>query len=284
MRFYIVDCFAEEKYQGNELAVLIPDREVGEEEMLKIAREINFSETAFILSDKRPDGGYDARIFTPAAEVPFAGHPTLGTAHIIHEVLEHGAGTEVRLNLKAGQIPVKVEGDTLVMTQNEPVFGDTVDPASVAECFHLSPADIRDDYPIQCVSTGLEAALVPLKSLDALARVAVDHQRFQRYIETRHNCNHLFFVDMGDGTLRARDIMEDPGFFEDPATGSANGNLAGYLLRHNFFGGDHIRYIVHQGVEMGRPSTLYVDASFASGHYTIRVGGKCFLVAEGDWK
>lgn len=221
MRFYLVDCFAEAKYQGNELAVLIPDRLISDLEMQQIAREINFSETAFILSEKKRDGGYDVRIFTPAVEVPFAGHPTLGTAYVIHDMLEDGKSTEVRLNLKAGQIPIRVDSDTLTMRQNQPTFGPVVDAADVAECFHLAPEDIRGDYPVQLVSTGLESVIVPLKSLDALAKCAVDHIKFQTYIQEKFACNHLFFVDMGDGTLRARNIMEDPVFAEDPATGSA---------------------------------------------------------------
>lgn len=284
MRFYLVDCFAEAKYQGNELAVLIPDRQISDLEMQQIAREINFSETAFILSEKKRDGGYDVRIFTPAVEVLFAGHPTLGTAYVIHNMFEDGKSTEVRLNLKIGQIPVRVDGDTLTMRQNQPTFGPVIDTAAVADCFHLAPEDIRGDYPIQLVSTGLESVIVPLKNLDALAKCAVDHMKFQKYIQEKFACNHLFFVDMGDGTLRARNIMEDPGFADDPATGSANGNLAGYLLKHDFFGKRQVSYIVHQGVEMGRPSTLYVDASYLEGRYQIQVGGKCVLVAEGGWK
>ena len=284
MKFYIADCFAEEKYQGNELAVLIPDRPVSDREMQRIAREINFSETAFLLSGRQGNGGYDVRVFTPAAEVPFAGHPVLGTAFIIHSELEKGRGDGVLLNLKVGQIPVRVEGGRLTMTQNQPVFGDRVDAPSVAACFHLSPEDIRDDLPIQWVSTGLGTVVIPLKSLDALARCAVDHGRFQRYIEEKFACNHLFFVDLGGGMLRARNFMEDPGFGEDPATGSANGCLDAYLLYHHYFSTDHIRYTVRQGVEMGRPSTLYVDASRSGERYRIQVGGNCVLVAKGDWR
>lgn len=106
MKFYIVDCFAEEKYQGNELLVVIPDRPVDDDEQQKIAREINFSETAFILSGKQEDGGYDVRIWTPnGGEVPFAGHPVLGTAFIIGNLMEE-AGSDIKLNLKIGQINV----------------------------------------------------------------------------------------------------------------------------------------------------------------------------------
>jgi len=106
MKFYIVDCFAEEKYQGNELLVVVADRPVSDREQQQIAREINFSETTFILSGKQENGGYDVRIWTPNMEVPFAGHPTLGTAHVIRHCLEKGSADKVLLNLKVGQIPV----------------------------------------------------------------------------------------------------------------------------------------------------------------------------------
>lgn len=284
MRFFIVDVFAEAKYEGNELAVLIPDREVSDAEMQQIAREINFSETTFILSGKQPDGGYPVRIFTPVTEVPFAGHPTLGTAHIIRSVFKNGESNEILLNMKAGQIPVREENGILTMTQNQPVFGDVMDGAEVAECFFLDPGDIREDFPVQWVSTGLESVIIPLKRLSTLTGLKVDHPRFQKYIERKNACNHLFFVDMGNGILRARNIMEEPGFGEDPATGSANGNLAGYMLKHDYFKSAAVKYTVLQGVEMGRPSVLYINASLSNGKYNIRVGGRCVTVAEGDWK
>ena len=125
MKFYIADCFAEAKYQGNQLAVLIPDRPVDDGEMQRIAIETGFSETAFIMSGRRSNGGYDVRIFTTSCEVPFAGHPTLGTAYVIREILESGCPSKVILNLKAGQIPVEFTPDGRgIMTQNQPVFGD----------------------------------------------------------------------------------------------------------------------------------------------------------------
>ena len=128
MKFYIVDVFAEAKYQGNQLAVFIPDREISKEEMLKIAKEMHFSETSFILSDKQPNGGYNVRIFTPDIEVPFAGHPTLGTAHIINEVFEGGKAKKIILNLGAGPIPVETSaGGIMTMSQNQPEFGMLVD-------------------------------------------------------------------------------------------------------------------------------------------------------------
>ena len=284
MKFYIVDCFAEEKYQGNELLVVIADRAVRDHEQQQIAREINFSETAFILSDSRSNGGYDVRIWTPnIGEVPFAGHPTLGTAFVIHRCIEQGQGNLVRLNLKVGQIPVAVTSQGLTMSQKSPTFGKMVDKCEIAEVFGLDAESIRDDYPVQWVSTGLESVIVPLKDRQALSQLKMNRESFERYVH-RHpenNCNHLFFVDMGDCTLAARCLMED--FVEDPATGSANGDLAGYLLQHDYFGKSDINYTVIQGEDMGRKSVLHIHAGKTAEDWIIEVGGRCHIVASGEW-
>jgi trans-2,3-dihydro-3-hydroxyanthranilate isomerase len=285
MKFYIVDCFAEEKYQGNQLLVVLADQAISDQEQQNIATEINFSETTFILSDKQDDGGYDVRIWTPnVGEVPFAGHPTLGTAHVIQQILESGQTDEVLLNLKVGQISVHKSAQGLTMKQNPPAFGVTVDKHDIAQVFGISPEDIRDEYPVQWVSTGLESVSIPLKTREALKRVEMDPVRFARYIEKYPdcNCNHLFFVDMGNRLIAARCLMED--FVEDPATGSANGNLAGYFLMHNYFGSKDATYVVHQGEDMGRRSVLHIHASLDQGRWTIEVGGNCYVVAEGQWR
>ncbi|MGE9876042.1 PhzF family phenazine biosynthesis protein [Hornefia butyriciproducens] len=285
MKFYIVDCFAEGKYQGNELLVVKADRPVTDEEQQKIAREINFSETAFILSDKQADGGYDVRIWTPnVGEVPFAGHPTLGTAHVIRHCYEGGGNDSVKLNLKVGQIPIAVTEDGMTMSQNPPVFGDIMQKQEIAEVFGISTEDIDEKYPVQWVSTGLEAVIVPLKSRRALSEIKMDRPAFERYIERhpKNYCNHLFFVGMGNNTLAARCMMED--YVEDPATGSANGDLAGYLLKHNWFGIQDVRYTVVQGEDMGRKSILHVHASRKYEDWIIEVGGNCYIVAEGEWR
>lgn len=285
MKYYIVDCFAESKYQGNQLLVLIPDREVSDDEQQKIAKEINFSETTFILSDKKEDGGYDVRIWTPnVGEVPFAGHPTLGTAYVINNIIENGADNDVFLNLKVGQIPVKHTADGLTMSQNPPEFGTIIDKAEIADIYGITPDDIRDDFPIQWVSTGLEAVIVPLTNRAALTTTHTDQAKFKEYIK-RHpecNCNHLFFVDMGDHKLAARCHMED--FVEDPATGSANGDLAGYMVKHNFFGSNDVTYTVYQGEDMGRPSVLNIHSAYDGKNWTIEVGGGCYIVASGEWQ
>lgn len=284
MKFYIVDCFAEEKYQGNELLVVIADRIIPDDEQKKIAREINFSETAFILSGRQPDDGYDVRIWTPnVGEVDFAGHPTLGAAYIIHQVIEGGKGNKVKLNLKAGQIPVRISGHGMTMEQNPPRFGTEIDRGEIAEVFGICPDEIRDDYPTQWVSTGLEAVIVPLKDRKALRGLSMDRDKFRKYVASHPdcNCNHLFFVDTGENTFAARCLMED--FIEDPATGSANGDLAGYLLKYGYFGSQDVSYRVYQGEDMGRRSVLHIHAARENDGWLIEVGGKCHIVASGNW-
>ena len=285
MKFFIVDCFAEEKYQGNELLVVLTEQMISDEEQQKISREINFSETTFVLPKKQENGGYDVRIWTPnVGEVPFAGHPTLGTAHVIRHMLEDGTDHTLLLNLKVGQIPVAATAQGQTMRQNPPRFGEIISKEEIARIYGISVNDILEEYPIQWVSTGLEAVIIPLKNRAALANLRCDKDLFLSYVE-RHpacNCNHLFFVQTGDKTLSARCLMED--FVEDPATGSANGNLAGYLVKHNFFDSKDITYTVHQGEDMHRHSVLHVHGSLCSDVWTIEVGGNCHIVAEGDWK
>ena len=285
MKFYIADCFAEEKYQGNELLVVIADRFVSDREQQQIAREINFSETAFILSGKQDNGGYDVRIWTPSVgEVPFAGHPSLGTAYVIHRFIENGQSDIVKLNLKVGQIPVVITENGLTMSQKAPVFGETIPKEEISEVFGISPDKISGDYPVQWVSTGLAAVIIPLKDREALSRVRTNREAFERYI-LRHPasyCSHLFFTDMGNRTFAARCLMED--FLEDPATGSANGDLAGYLLQHSYFNKSDISYTVIQGEDMGRKSVLRIHAGKKADAWTIEVGGQCHIVACGDWE
>ncbi len=285
MKFFIVDCFAEERYQGNELLVIKTDRPVSDEEQQKIAREINFSETAFILSDKRENGGYDIRIWTPnVGEVPFAGHPTLGTAHVLRHCYEDGENETIKLNLKVGQIPVTISEVGMTMSQNPPEFGSIIQRQEIAEVFGISAEEIDEHYPVQWVSTGLEAVIIPLKSRRALSRIDMDRDAFMRYVK-RHPenyCSHLFFVNMGENRLEARCMMED--FVEDPATGSANGDLAGYLLKHDYFGSREISYTVIQGEDMGRKSVLHIHASCKDEDWVIEVGGNCIITARGEWE
>lgn len=286
MRFFIVDVFAERRYQGNQLAVFVVEQELSVPEMQQIAREIHFSETTFLWPGER-DGGYDVRIFTPDLEVPFAGHPTLGTAFVIREILEWERGDRVMLNLGVGQIPVHFRDGILTMQQMPPVFGLIVDDRQrVADILSISADDLDARLPVEVVSTGLPSVIVPLRAKEAVSRCAIRHDLYQRFLDDTAKAALLVFAretDDAENDLHVRVFVDDSGFFEDPATGSANGNLAGYLLEHDYFGSQLIQYRVEQGVEMGRPSVLYVGADRDEGHVFIRVGGRVFRVAEGTW-
>ncbi|MBE6648348.1 MAG: PhzF family phenazine biosynthesis protein [Ruminococcaceae bacterium] len=281
MNFYIVDCFTEEKYQGNQLLVILADRFISDDEQQKIAKEINFSETVFIFFEK---SGYNLRIWTPnVGEVPFAGHPVLGAAFVIHNFVENQPSRQIELNLKVGKIHVEVSETTYTIKQNPPIFGITLRKEEIADIYGIFPEDIVDEYPIEWVSTGLEAVIIPLKSTNVLERIKVNPEKFKSYIKIHPecNCNHLFFVNTGSNSFQARCLMED--FVEDPATGSANGCMAAYIIKHNYFNSKKVSYTVYQGEDMGRKSVLKIDAACENNNWDIRVGGKCQLVAKGNW-
>jgi trans-2,3-dihydro-3-hydroxyanthranilate isomerase len=283
LSFYIVDVFAEEKYAGNQLAVVRGGANLSDEALGRIALEMNYSETAFVLADEETDGGYDVRIFTPGMEVPFAGHPTLGTAYVIrHEILGRPA-ENVTLNLEAGKIRVTF-GEVLWMRQLPPTFGATFDAAQMSLAINLEMTDIDDRFPVQEVSTGLPALIVPLRDLDALKRCRVDWERYAEVVGPGMNL-YVFCPEPhedGPGDLSARMFADDLGVPEDPATGSAAGCLAGYLAEHRYFGAGPVDVRVEQGYEIRRPSLLYLRAKREGDETTVHVGGKVQMVARGE--
>ncbi|WP_421657388.1 PhzF family phenazine biosynthesis protein [Leptothermofonsia sp. ETS-13] len=291
MNFYIVDVFAEEKYAGNQLAVFTNAGTLSTEQMQRIARETNFSETTFILSPVPREGGYDVRIFTPWQELPFAGHPTLGTAYILQQALIQQPIETVTLNLKIGSIPVTIlyrnqQPDVLWMRQNPPVFGEVLTAEAVASVLQLAIDDIDPHFPIQEVSTGVPFVIVPLKRLAALQRIKVNVDQMLALVEplaakmlfvfcpeTRNAANHF----------SARMFAHAIGIPEDPATGSANGCFAGYLAQHRYFGSSSIDVRVEQGYEINRPSLLLLKAEKVEETIEVWVGGKVVMVARGEF-
>ncbi len=290
-KFFITDVFGERKYSGNQLATFLNCDSLRDEEMQQIAREINFSETTFILTDKQQNGGYDVRIFTPGKELDFAGHPTLGTAFIIQKHIIRQPVAKVVLNLKVGQIPVsfpvKGRGDnTLWMEQMEPTFGETLDVGLMARILSLNEDDIDTRWPVEQVSTGLPCIIVPLKTLDALKRASVVKEHYMKLINTSWAKVILVFCPGGyteQHDLGVRVFVDYYGIPEDPATGSGNGCLAGYLIKNRYFQSRRIDIRVGQGYEIGRPSLLSLRASEPEGHIKIAVGGQVIPIAEGRW-
>jgi trans-2,3-dihydro-3-hydroxyanthranilate isomerase len=288
--FYIVDVFAEEKYAGNQLAVFRGAKALSDVDMQRIAKEMNFSETTFILSDEKCEGGYDVRIFTPETELPFAGHPTLGTAYVIqHEIVKEPVD-EVVLNLKVGQIPVTFSydgkhADILWMKQLNPVFDQTLDAGLISEVLSLDLRDVDERFPVQEVSTGVPCIIVPLKTLDALKRARISRDRYFEFIKDTQAKTILIFCPetyKKENDLNVRFFADYYGVPEDPATGSGNGCLAGYLVKHRYFGKDRIDIRVEQGYEIGRPSLLLLKAEEKGEEIDVYVGGKVAMVAKGQ--
>ena len=289
-KFHIVDVFAESKYAGNQLAVVLDAGALASDRMQQIARETNFAETTFVLSSEPRDGGWDVRIFTPREEVPFAGHPTLGTSFVIREEFLGPTAERVALNLGVGRIPVRFHrsedgSEVLWMQQKPPEFGATVDPATIARVLGLDAGDIDDRYPVQHVSTGLPFLLVPVKSLGAVRRARLVADRYAEAIRD-HDAKAIFFFCREaldpENQIHARMFAEHFGVPEDPATGSANGCLAGYLVRHRVLDGDSIDVRVEQGYSIQRPSLLRLNARENDGRIEVSVGGKVVPVARGE--
>jgi trans-2,3-dihydro-3-hydroxyanthranilate isomerase len=281
--FTIVDVFAEEKYAGNQLAVVRGAAGLSDETLQKITREMNYSETTFILSEEERNGGYDVRIFTPGGEVPFAGHPTLGTAHVIRDEILATPAERVVLNLDAGKIPVTF-GEVLWMRQLPPTFGPALDLGSLARVLGLEDEDLDGRHPVREVSTGLPAVIVPLRSLDALQRCRVEWTLYRGSDAAGKNL-YAFCPEPhadGPGDVSARMFSDDLGIPEDPATGSAAGCLAGYLVEQGYFGTDPVEVRVEQGYEIGRPSLLYLRAGREGDTISVSVGGKVQVVARGE--
>jgi trans-2,3-dihydro-3-hydroxyanthranilate isomerase len=287
--FHIVDVFAESKYTGNQLAVFFDFGTLSNSQMQQIANEMHFSETTFVLSDKERNGGYDVRIFTPKTEVPFAGHPTLGTAYVIRHFLANKKPTSVLLNLKVGQIPVnfeKTESGTeiLWMKQNQPSFGRKFETTFFAGLLGIDINDFSDKFPIQEVSTGLPFIIVPLKTLQAVKRGRIN-QTIQQKLARETTDGILIFCPEAyskENNLNVRVFVDAFGIPEDPATGSGNGCLAAYLSRYQYFGKSEIDIKVEQGCEIDRPSRLYLRAENKEQKIQVRVGGKVVQVAKGQ--
>jgi trans-2,3-dihydro-3-hydroxyanthranilate isomerase len=290
LMFYIVDVFAEEKFAGNQLAVFRGGAKLSAETMQKIAREMHFSETTFIISEEKHEGGYDVRIFTPEAEIPFAGHPTLGTAHIIRSEMATDAAREVVLNLKVGPIPVTFQeeknGTISWMKQVSPEFGGNIDVDTIAKVLGLRRSEIDERFPVEEVSTGLPHIIVPLKSLDSLKLTHINKDKYFDLIKNTWAKPILILCPESHRALNdisVRMFADCYGISEDPATGSGNGCLAAYLVKHRYWGKNEIDIRSEQGYEINRPSLLYLKAQEINSQIDVRVGGKSITIAKGEF-
>jgi trans-2,3-dihydro-3-hydroxyanthranilate isomerase len=295
-----IDVFSSHRLQGNPLAVFTDARGLSDSEMQDIAREINLQETTFVLPRDpaiEREHGVRVRIFIPEEEIPFGGHPTLGTAMVLRNRLANRKTSlaetpnvqEISLDLKVGRIPVSFRDDVSgnvfgEMHQVDPVFGPTHDSATVATLIGVKPTDLSDEGPIQTISTGLPFAIVPIKRLSTLQSLRPDLQKIRAYFEHEPVLTDFYYVtretqDREVG-LRSRAIYPNG---EDPATGSAAGCTAAWMVRYGITQPGQTVHI-QQGVEIKRPSQIFVSASKQGDKIVgVRVGGHAVEIMEGKF-
>lgn len=299
-RYYTVDVFTQMRFGGNQLAVLPEAGGLSTQQMQSITREFNYSETTFVLPPESTANDAKVRIFTPAREVPFAGHPNLGTAHVLSTIGGFGRHDDAEKTLRfeelAGVVPVRVhfgEGTPIYCELTAPQelelgpeMKGEADVAELAHALSLTQDDIVTEahFP-RSASVGLPFLCAELRDRDALARSQVRVDSWMAYSE-RARCNaiHLYTRDTGTDTLdlRCRMYATMGGVREDPATGSANCALAGLLASLAGESSGTFTYRIAQGTEMGRPSALFASVEKRNGSVAeVRIGGASVSVAEG---
>ena len=287
-RFVQVDVFTPKPFGGNQLAVFTDARGLSAEEMQTLAREMNFAESTFVLPPERPGAVKRVRIFTTTSEMPFAGHPTVGTTFVLASegvIPLTGAETTAHLQLNIGLTPVRVTArddrpEFVWMEQRRAEFGEAGAPAAaVAGAIGVEVEDIAaTGWPLQVVSTGVPYLIVPLRTLGAVRRAHPDPTALQRILPP-DTCAYLFTREAQDPAHQARARMFNANPLdlpEDAATGSAAGPLGAYLVRHKILAPG--TFVIEQGYEMGRPSLIHVSVTEGG---QISVGGRTVKVGEG---
>ncbi len=282
MRYYILDVFTDQPFQGNPLAIVEGREGLESATMQEIAWEFNFSETLFLFPPANSQHDAAVRIFTPKCEVPFAGHPLLGAGwHLAQQ--SSGGKKNITLETQVGIIPLWLEGDQLFMSQLSPVFGANFhDLIALTGLLGLSPADLFPGLPCQAVSTGIPWLFVPLARADSLSRIELSFPPWQKVFEGFETDKIMAFAPLKDGSgCRCRAFAPLQGVKEDPATGSAQGALGAYLAQHHLFGKTNLRLTNQQGGEMGRPSLIEVVVHKETQDWVIQVGGQAIQFAQG---
>jgi trans-2,3-dihydro-3-hydroxyanthranilate isomerase len=292
--FILVDVFTSKPFGGNQLAVFTEGAALSASEMQELAHEMNFSESTFVMP---PDssGARRVRIFTPSHEMPMAGHPTVGTTWVLAsrgEIALKSASVDATLQLGIGPVTVTVESaggkpDFVWMAHREAEFGAKRDDRKqIAEALGITAEDIREDLPIQLVSTGFPFIFVPVQTLDGLAKCSPNPPALAALSRPGEQRVALYmFVVNGSGEFSARSRMFAPfdGVAEDPATGSAAAPFGAYAATYGLINPKpKTSFTIQQGVEMGRPSEIRVEvARKDNGAFAIRIGGRCAIVGEG---
>lgn len=290
-----VDVFTTQRFGGNQLAVFLDADGLSDELMQTIAREMNFSESAFVMSPDDPENDFKVRIFTPQMELPMAGHPTIGTAFVLHRdgrVQFDGERHDIRFEEGVGVVPIAYikENDGRIvptMTQPLPQFGPIMeDRAMAADLLSLDVNDLHPDYPVQGVSAGVPFLYIPIKDVEALGKINVRLDVWNREIKASDYPHIFTFTPRNDRptpTVRSRMFAPAMGIPEDSATGAASGPLGAYLVKYGLVEpSDHHEIVSEQGVEFGRPSTIQISVAMQGDAIEkVTVGGKSVYIGQG---
>ncbi|MGZ4788876.1 MAG: PhzF family phenazine biosynthesis protein [Terriglobales bacterium] len=281
-----IDVFTANPLEGNQLAVFTDASALSTEQMQRIAKETNYSETTFVIPrsfEETKEKGHRVRIFTVNEELPFAGHPTLGTAWVLRGT---GGADEIVLDLNVGKIHVCFSTENGQpfgeMQQRDPEFGQTHSREDVARAVGLKPEDIASDVPIHSVSTGMMFVVVPIARLSTMQTLTLDLKRAQQHLD---KTDGKFFYFVCRETVDPKARLHSRMIFyngEDPATGSASGCTAAWMVKHGVAQSDE-RVLIEQGIEMKRPSRIFVRATKNGDQViNVRVGGQAVEVARGE--
>lgn len=292
MKFYTLDVFTDKPFSGNPLAVFPHCEELSSQRMQNIAREFNFSETVFVFPPSNPEANFDLRIFTPGGEIPFAGHPTIGTAFLLAYLgMIHLTDdtTEIIFHELVGNIPVTIYSQykeviaTELSASNPPEFYDDIPSKSaLGEVLSLSEADLSDRYTPQGVSCGLPFLIIPLNSLSALKKAQLNLTSWQRNL-SNYIAPHVYpCYQMEEFRWQVRMFAPSLNISEDPATGSAATAFAGYLATYQPEKDGSWQWLIEQGLEINRPSKIIASASKKDNLITqIKVRGESVIITEG---
>lgn len=294
LNYHLLDVFTDRQFGGNQLAVFPdPPRDLPATLMQKIAKELNLSETTFVFPPADSAADFRLRIFTPAAELPMAGHPTVGTAYLLARLGALGRIADAKTIVfqeGIGPIAVTVRADEngdprhVWMQQPIPQFLDIYqDRASIASILSLTVGDLRDGAPIQVLSSGLPFLFVPLKSLEAVREIRLRLDKWSERLAGT-NAQNVFVATTEtvrqDSTVHSRMFAPALGISEDPATGSASGPLGAYLLRYGLASSGDM--VSEQGFEMGRPSFIHIEVKRNGDEFTdVAIGGRCAYIGCG---
>lgn len=295
MRYLHLDVFTDRMFEGNQLAVFPEPGSLSPDQMQKIANEMNFSETTFILP-READGDVRMRIFTPKAELPMAGHPTIGSTFALALEGRIPSGRESFVfELGVGPTPVSMEWSGKVldfawMTQLTPTFMETIrDRVGLASALRLPESALSPGLPAQCISCGVPFLFVPVATRAAVDAVAIDGRALASCLADANLPDLPVFTFSTDGgatgeNVYSRMLAPTFGIAEDPATGSASGPLGCYLVRYGLVTAEEAQHVVSlQGVAMGRPSRVHISIDSDGGAITrVRIGGRSVLVGTGE--